>query len=121
MNEIKEFKVIVAGSRGFRNYSMMERTLDNLLRNKSNITIISGGAEGADHAGETYAINHNLKLTVMSAEWDKYGKSAGYKRNVQMADQADAVVVFWDGVSRGTKHMIDIAGEKKLPMRIVKF
>jgi hypothetical protein len=45
----------------------------------------------------------------MAADWDTYGKSAGYRRNADMAKYSDAVVCFWDGVSKGTKHMIDLA------------
>lgn len=55
------------------------------------------------------------------ADWDTYGKSAGYRRNEDMAKIADACIVFWDGESRGSKHMIDIAEREGLPLRIVKF
>ena len=55
------------------------------------------------------------------ADWDKHGKSAGYKRNLEMAENADALIAFWDGESRGTKHMIDIAKEKNLLTRIIRY
>jgi hypothetical protein len=53
--------------------------------------------------------------------WDIFGKSAGYKRNEEMAKVADACVIFWDGKSKGTKHMIDIAKKYKLKLRIIMF
>ena len=113
------FRVIVAGSRGFSNYGFLAKTLDYLLQNKgSDVVIISGTARGTDQMGERYAAEHGLKVVRFPAEWDKYGKSAGYRRNEEMARNADAAVIFWDGVSRGSKHMIDIAKEHKLQVRI---
>lgn len=115
------FKVIVAGSRGFNNYLALERVLDKLLINKKDIEIVSGTARGADKLGEKYAEHKKLKIAKFPAQWNKFGKSAGYKRNAQMADYADACVVFWDGESRGTKHMIDLANKKNLQLRVYNF
>jgi hypothetical protein len=52
------------------------------------------------------------------ADWERYGKSAGYRRNKEMALVAQALVAFWDGESLGTKHMIDIAHKYKLTIKI---
>lgn len=57
----------------------------------------------------------------MPADWDLYGKSAGFKRNVQMAEYADALVAFWDGASSGTKHMIETAQKMGLDVRVKKY
>jgi hypothetical protein len=117
------FRLIVAGSRGFWSQDLMDRTLDNLLQNKQpdEIEIVSGGARGADRSAIVYAHNRGYKLTVMNAEWNKHGRSAGYKRNQQMAAYADACVVFWDEKSRGSKHMIDIAKSIDMPLRVIKY
>lgn len=119
------FKIIVAGGRDFNNYNLLEKKLDFYLSNKNNegydITIISGRANGADSLGEKYAINKGYNVEYYPADWDKHGKSAGYKRNVQMANVADACVVFWDGKSKGSEHMINIAKSKDLPLKIVKY
>jgi hypothetical protein len=116
------FKVIVAGSRNFSNYELLRDTLDRLLQNKlPNVTIVSGTANGADTLGEKYAVERNLELVEFPANWDKFGKSAGYRRNVEMADFSDGCVVFWDGVSKGTKHMIDIAEKKGLQLKVIKY
>lgn len=64
---------------------------------------------------------NNYEGLSNSADWDLDGKSAGFKRNVKMAEYADALVAFWDGSSRGTKHMIDIAKEKGLDIRIKRY
>jgi predicted Rossmann-fold nucleotide-binding protein len=126
MNSKKKtnFKVIIAGSRGFSNYKLLKETCDDFLRNikkEYNIVIISGGARGADKAGEKYASDEDLDLEIYPADWKKYGKSAGFMRNEQMADIADAVIAFWNGESHGTKHMIDIAEEKGLNVKVVNY
>lgn len=118
------FYVIVAGSRGFVKYVLLRDKLDHMLSNISkthDIVIVSGTAEGADKLGEQYARERGYEVKQFPADWDKYGKSAGYKRNEQMAEIATACVCFWDGVSRGTMHMINIAKEKKLKLLVVEY
>ena len=90
---------------------------------KENVEIISGGARGADNLGEQLASSYGLKLTIFPAQWDTYGKAAGMIRNKEMADYAakdsDKAILFafWDGQSRGTKGMIDIA--KRCGMEVI--
>lgn len=67
--------------------------------------IISGGANGADRAGEAYAAQFNLPIKLFPADWRKHGKAAGPLRNKQMAEYADAVLLIWDGESRGSASM----------------
>lgn len=122
MEKIK-LKVIIAGGRGFDNYELLKVKCDLIMCEPSNFDyeIISGTARGADELGERYAVERGYEVRRFPADWDKYGKSAGYKRNEQMAEYANAVIVFWDGISRGTKHMIDIAKENDLPLRIIRY
>ena len=114
-------KIIVAGSRGFEDRALLFSKMDSLLKNiaAQGITIISGTAAGADRLGEQYAHERGYALTKMPAQWDKFGKSAGYKRNEQMAAVADCAVIFWDGESRGSGHMIDIMRKVGKPYRVV--
>lgn len=116
-----EFRVIVAGSRDFTDYELLKRKLDVILANKSpkDITIVSGTARGADQLGERYATERGYNIARFPADWDTFGKSAGHRRNAQMADNADALIAFWDGKSRGTGGMIDIAKKRDLLIRIV--
>lgn len=112
-------RTIIAGSRTFVDYELMKFHLQNY---RFPITsIISGCAKGADSLGEQYAIEKGIPLEKYPANWNKYGKSAGYRRNEQMADVADALIAFWDGESKGTKHMIDIAVSKKLKVKIINY
>lgn len=116
------FRVIVAGSRSFDDYGLLADTLDHLLQNKGrDVIIVSGAARGADTLGEIYAAERGFQIARFPADWDRYEKSAGYRRNVQMAENADALVAFWDGVSPGTQHMIRIAKEKNLQIRVKKY
>lgn len=118
------FKVIIAGSRGFSNYKLLHEQCNKFLREKRktyNIIIISGGARGADKLGEKYSQDEGFELEVYLADWDKYGKRAGFRRNEQMGELADALIAFWDGKSHGTKHMIDIMNDKKLEVRVVEY
>lgn len=114
-------KVIVAGSRNFNNYSLLEKTLNSFSETHGSIEIVSGGARGADTLGERYAKEHNCPLKVFPAEWDKFGKGAGYIRNAEMAAYADALVAFWDGQSKGTKHMIELAQRSGLTVQVERF
>ena len=119
------FYCLVVGSRTFTDYSLMCEKLDKLLSRYNSlcvpICIVSGGARGADALAERYAKEHNYQLEVFHADWNKYGKSAGIRRNKQMAEVADALVAFWDGKSRGTKNMIEQMRRLKKPVKIVYY
>lgn len=104
---------------------MLESTLAKLLSKyddlSKQIEVVSGHALGTDRLGEIWAEHHNIKVTTFPANWQLHGKRAGYLRNIEMAEYADALVAFWDGMSKGTKHMIDIAKSKNLQVRVIKF
>jgi len=114
-------KVIVAGGRNFNDYALMTERLNYLLSNQSEIIIVSGLAKGADSLALRYAKEKGYPVISCPANWDKYGKSAGYRRNEEMANIADALVAFWDGQSRGTKHMIDIMTRLEKIVRIINY
>ena len=118
-------RVIVAGGRGFTDYQGLCKTLDYIFRKAldrgDDVITISGTARGVDEMGERYAATRGLKCERMPANWDRYGKSAGYKRNESMAKVATHLIAFWDGNSRGTKHMIDIARHEGLTIRVIDY
>lgn len=105
-------KVAVIGSRGL--------TVKNLGRYlpKDITEIVSGGARGIDTCAKEYAVANNIKLTEFLPEYEKYGRSAPLKRNLQIIDYADEVLAFWDGKSRGTKYVIDNCKKKNKNVRI---
>ena len=82
--------------------------------------VICGDARGADTLGRMYAQEIDIPCERYPAQWDVYGKSAGYRRNEQMAGKAEALIALWDGQSKGTKHMIDIARRRGIPVFIYR-
>jgi hypothetical protein len=114
-------RVIIAGSRSFNDYQLLESSCDMILQSIDKIEIVSGTANGADKLGESYATKHGYEIKRFPAEWDKHGKSAGYIRNEEMAKYADQLIAFWDGKSKGTMHMINLAKKYNLDINIVHY
>lgn len=100
-------RTIIAGSRGITS----PHIVDSAARASGiDVTVVlSGTANGADKLGEAWAEANGIPVERYPADWNKHGKSAGYKRNELMATKADALIAIWDGESKGTKHMMDIA------------
>ena len=115
------FQVIIAGTRTFTDYELLSVKCDVFFSSKQPTAIICGMARGADLLGKRYAEENGFPVLEYPADWKHYGKKAGYLRNSQMLEVADALVAFWDGESRGTKNMIDIARNKGIPVRVVKY
>ena len=116
---ITKTRIIVAGSRKINDYELIAKTLDEYLKDKKNPVIVSGLAKGPDKLGLRYAKANKLEYEAHAADWDKYGKSAGYKRNLEMAEGSDELLAFWDGVSPGTEHMINIAKKEKIKVKVI--
>ena len=100
-------RTIIAGSRTITDQVALNRLID---RCPWEITqIITGGCYGPDRMGELYARTHGIPCQRYPADWDRFGKAAGPRRNIAMAEDADALIVLWDGISRGSRHMIKTA------------
>jgi hypothetical protein len=126
-------KIIIAGSREFNNYNFLKHHVENILETvyspypeviQDCITIISGHANGADKLGERFAIEHHMNLKLFPADWNTFGMSAGYKRNVQMAefakDDDGMLIAFHVDRSKGTQHMINIAKKYGLKTFVIQ-
>ena len=113
-------KVIIAGSRDFDDYELLRKYCDFYLQSQTDIEIVSGTAKGADQLGEKYATEKGYQIKRFPADWSK-GKSAGYIRNEEMAKYADALIAFWNGMSKGTEHMINLANKYNLKIRICNY
>lgn len=132
---MKELRIIVAGSRDFNNFELLfksvekiqEDIVDKKFEDISRVCIVSGTARGADRLGELYAERIGLHIYRFPADWNNLGKRAGYVRNAEMAKFAvkdenyGVLIAFWDGKSKGTKHMIDLAEKNGLEVHIVRF
>lgn len=105
-----EYKLIVAGGRDFKDYPRLSAEIYAYAERPEMvgkaISIVNGGARGADRCGWQFTINQNVKRHDFPADWDRYGKRAGFIRNHAMGDFADGLLAFWDGKSRGTRDMI---------------
>lgn len=108
-------RVAVIGSRGLLVDDLGKYLPDDTTE------IISGGAKGVDASAREYALRHGLKLTEYLPEYSRYGRSAPLKRNITIIENADLVLAFWDGTSRGTKFVIDNCEKRNIPIKIYVF
>ncbi len=112
-------RLIVAGTRTFNDYEFLKSTLDHLLSNTTEeVIIVSGKARGADSLGERYAKEKGYEVKEFPADWS-IGKSAGPKRNEEMAKYGTHLVAFWDQMSPGTWNMIQVAKKNGLNVRVI--
>ncbi len=93
-------KIAVVGSRNVTVDNLKDYLPDNVTE------IVSGGARRVDTNAKEYALQHHIKMTEFLPEYEKYGRSAPLKRNLQIISYSDMVLIFWDGQSRGTKYVI---------------
>ena len=118
----KPISVIVAGTRDFIDKQYLWSVLDRYLskRDPKTVTILDGKARGPDTFGGEYGEAKGMRVLPYPADWDKHGKSAGFIRNEEMAKAGTHLIAFWDGVSTGTKDMIDRAMAHGLTILVIK-
>lgn len=121
-------RLAIIGSRGFVDYALLWRTMETYFLTEGpegcrwDVTdVISGGAKGADSLAARFAKEAGLSLVEFIPDWEKHGKRAGFLRNEDIVAAADMVLVFWDGVSKGTGNSLSIAKRLKKPTLIVYF
>lgn len=120
IEEVMMMRLIIAGSRDFRDKAKLFRIVDMYLMEFGEVTIISGGARGADRLGERYSKARGLgNPDVFMADWDNLGKPAGNIRNGEMAISADRAIVFMKNNSSGSKDMINKMRKLKKPVQVV--
>jgi hypothetical protein len=136
-------RLIIAGSRDFNNYPLLEKEVDNyllgvlekidknihdeyLLRilveedfNTLPIEIVSGTARGGDWLGEQYAKKRNLPIKYFTPNWSLYHRSAGYIRNEEMAKYSSDAIIFILSGSKGSTHMAKIAKKYNLGLKVI--
>ena len=101
-------KIAIVGSRSITVNNLGDYLPENTTE------IVSGGAIGVDRSARNYAKTHNIKLKEFLPEYERYGRSAPLKRNLQIIDYADEVIAFWDGMSHGTRFVIENCKKKKM-------
>jgi len=117
----KEIKLAVIGSRDFNDYNLIKEVLDFFISNYEKVTIVSGGARGADKLSERYAKENELDTDIYPADWEKHGKGAGYIRNQTIWDNSDIGIAFWDGKSKGTEHSFKISKKQSKDLHVFNY
>ncbi len=111
-------KLIIAGSRTFTDY---QRLCQVLAPDRHRITqVLTGGARGAEVLGYRWAWKHTIMHQLFRADWERFGKSAGVRRNHQMAQAGDMLIAFWDGQSLGTAPMVQCMQQLGKPSVIIR-
>ncbi|MDY0270797.1 DUF2493 domain-containing protein [Trichloromonas sp.] len=114
-------RLSVVGSRTFNNYQLLKTKLDEIHQETPITLVVSGGAKGADSFAERWARENNIETKIYYPDWKLYGKKAGFVRNRDIVTNSDKMVAFWDNMSKGTLHSINIADYNQIPYMIVKF
>lgn len=117
-------RTIIAGSRSITEYAILEKVMNTVpFLDDGSITpslVLCGMARGVDLLGKRWAEENGLPVEKWPADWKKYGKAAGIKRNEAMVEHADALVALWDGKSRGTAHVMRYARARGLKVYVYK-
>ncbi len=115
--------IVIAGGRGFDDYDYLQHCMDAVkyLYSDHEITVVSGGARGADTLAEQWAGEQHLVFNEMNADWERFGKRAGLLRNHDMAKIGNVLCAFWDGKTRGTRNMIGEAMKEGLEIHIFRY
>jgi YspA, cpYpsA-related SLOG family len=107
-------KILVCGGRGYFNKAFLNAELDSLHSSLKFTLLIEGGAKGADALAKEWAIKKGIAVQTFPADWDAYGKSAGYKRNLQMVKEGKPHCVAAFPGGKGTANMIKIAKDNNI-------
>ena len=107
-------RVIIAGSRE------LTPNIEKIVKQSGFkiTTVLCGCARGPDNYGKHWAEKHNIPVENYPADWLLLGKQAGYVRNKLMAQNADALIAIWNGYSKGTQHMINLAKQYNLKIYV---
>lgn len=126
-------KIVITGSRGWTDAAPIRARLEQLPPCSF---VMHGGAPGVDQLACTIATNLGHAVRAFYADWRvkpdtppgairrrpngaPYDSRAGIRRNLVMLDQEpDLVLAWWDGVSPGTKHMIESAAARGIPVEV---
>lgn len=111
-------KVAIVGSRTITDYDLVKVAIK--WSDFAVTEIVSGGAKGVDTLAERYAKENKLPITIFKPDWNTYGMSAGFRRNKDIIESVEAVIVVWDGQSRGSKHSIGLAKKYNKPCYILQ-
>lgn len=127
-----ETKVAIIGSRGFNKPKIFKKELEIFLEENNidinSFIIVSGGAKGADYYAKRYykhfireSDKDSKRYIELLPDWNKFGKSAGYRRNYNIWENSDIGIAFWDGVSKGTEHSFGISKNQGKKLKVIDY
>lgn len=108
-------RLIIAGTRSFSSLNYTVQAAINHYNLDDVEEVVSGGATGIDQLGETWADEMNIPVKQFLADWSK-GKMAGPMRNKEMAAYGDALLLIWDGESKGSKNILAYVSDLNKPI-----
>lgn len=117
-------RIVIAGGREFDDFDYMRECMNSIkhLYYNRSIEVISGACRGADELGEQWAAENHFAVESKPPDYKKYPpKQAPLIRNDEMAKRGDVLCAFWDGESRGTRHMIGCAMREGLEIHIFRY
>lgn len=117
-------KMIIAGGRDFTDKDKIEEAVRHLIQSKvltRDFELVCGMARGADITAYHLCKSKGNIIHEYPADWGSYGKSAGHRRNRDMGNNADMLLAFWDGTSKGTKGMIDYMRSLNKPVYVISY
>jgi len=116
-------KIAIVGSRKFNDYQLLKKIINEYIvqLNNAKITIVSGGAKGADALAEKFSQEFDCEMKVFYPNWELFGRNACSVRNMQIVTYADIIFAFWDGVSPGTKDSITKAEQMNKKLTIIQY
>ena len=118
---VRAMRIAIVGSRDGLPWTRVKAAIAELVGRPGVTSVVSGGALGVDRLAESIALATGRNVVTVRPDWQRYGRSAGFRRNVQIVEQADEVYAFWNGTSKGTKHTIDIARKMRKPVHVITF
>ena len=107
-------KLLIVGSRSITDFDLAPFISSDVD------TIISGGASGIDSLAERYADLHRLSKYILRPHYKLYGRFAPLRRNEEMVEMADAVLIIWDGRSKGTRYTLEYTKKINKPITLVQ-
>lgn len=110
-------KLMVTGSRNWNDYSTLMEELDQWKRLATEL--LHGGAGGADQMADRWAKENGVAVRMLEPDYAKHKAAAPHVRNTELVKQADGVLAFWDGQSKGTASTIAKARHAGKLLRIV--
>lgn len=110
-------RLIIAGGRDFTDEALLWATIQQLFGDPHRISyVVCGMAKGADRLGMKWADTHNIKVKRFWPKTNEYGLASFKLRNWEMAFEGDELLAFWNGVSGGTRHMMNAMNSLHKPV-----